>query len=689
MKPQHEILFTPWQVGQLTLKNRFVHCPMLGTDVIGILTGYKFNEQSRDYWVERARNDVGLLIPGTVTVKGMLGGKWLYQCDKIFLGPVKDLLTEIHGYGARMFLQVSAGVGRSLAAIPMLTNIYHSPLKRTLAKLAGIDVVKLFAGPSAGLPNVWDPNIKTTELSKQDIQDIIEAFGRTAILARQAGFDGLEIHAVHEGYLLDQFTMSCTNHRTDEYGGSLENRARFVTEIIQAIKASAGQDFPVSVRYSVESKMIDFNVGAVPGEKYKEFGRNREESSRLAPLLEAAGADLLNADNGTYDSWYWAHPPMYMPLSCNLDSAAFIKPFVKIPVVCAGRMENPDTAAEALTAGKIDAVGVGRQFLADGEYVTKIKQDRVDDIRPCIACHNGCFALYRFKGVPAEMPEVGMCHCALTPQTLQEKKYAIRPADVKKKVAVIGGGVGGMESARLCALRGHEVTLYEKSGELGGVFIAAAAPSFKEKDKMLLEWYRRQVAALPIQVVLNHEVKPEDVAGLGADEVIVATGATPCQVPIKGLDRPNVMEAIEYLRGTKQTGQRVAVVGGGLTGCEIAYDLVLKGKKPVIIEMLDDLLKVKNLSAANSNMLRDLIRYHKIPVELNARVTEVTDQGVKFDGLTGTRTIPVDSVVLSVGYSSCTLGQKDEGNVHIVGDALQVGNLMNVIWRAYDVALAI
>ena len=685
----HEVLFTPWQIGGMTVKNRFVHCPMEGTNVIEIMNGFEFNEHSRDYWVERAKNDVGLLIPGTVTVKGMLGNKWLYQCDQIFMGPVKELLEEIHGYGAKMILQVSAGMGRSLAAVPMLTNIYYSPLKRSLLKLMGVDVVKLFAGPSAGLPNVWDPNIKTTELSQKEIHDIVDAFGKTAALARRAGFDGIEIHALHEGYLLDQFAMSCTNHRTDEYGGSLENRARIVTEIIQAIKTAAGPDFPVSVRFSVESKMIDFNVGAVPGERYKEFGRTREESVELARLLQAAGADLLNADNGTYDSWYWAHPPMYMPLSCNLDSAAYLKPHVDIPVVCAGRMENPDTAAQALQEGKIDAVGVGRQFLADGEYVLKIKQDRVEDIRPCIACHNGCFALYRYKGVAAEMPPVGMCHCALTPQTLEEKKYAIRPADKKKKVAVIGGGVGGMESARLCALRGHEVTLYEKSGELGGVFIAAAAPSFKEKDKMLLEWYRRQVANLPIQVELHREIKPEELTALGADEVIVASGATPCQVPIEGLDRENVMEAIEYLRGSKVPGQRVAVVGGGLTGCEIAYDLVLKGKKPVIIEMMDDILKVKGLSAANSNMLRDLIRYHRIPIELNARVTAVTDEGVRIDSLTGVRNIPVDSVVLSVGYSSCTLGAKDEGNVHIVGDALKVGNLMSVIWRAYDVALEI
>jgi 2-enoate reductase len=559
-----------------------------------------------------------------------------------------------------------------------------------MAKLIGFDVVRLFAGPSADLPNVWDSEIKTTEMTRKEIDDLINAYGKTALLCQKAGIDGVEIHAVHEGYLLDQFTMSATNKRTDEYGGSLENRLRFVTEIIKSIKAACGKDYPVSVRYSVESKMIAFNIGAVPGEEHKEFGRGREESIQVAQLLEAAGADLLNADNGSYDSWYWAHPPMYMPLCCNLDSAAFIKQYVKIPVVCAGRMEDPDRAAQAVAGGKIDAVGVGRQFLCDGEYVTKIQQGRVDDIRPCIACHNGCFAIYRYKGVPAGMPATALGHCALNPATFHEQKYAIRPASQQKKVAVIGGGIGGMEAARLCALRGHSVTLYEKSGELGGVFIAAAAPGFKEKDKMLLAWCKRQLAALPVDLRLNREIKRDDLADLGVDEIIIATGARPRRPPIGGLDRDNVMEAIEYLRGYKQVGERVVVVGGGLTGCEIAYDLVLKGKKPVIVEMLDDILKVKEISAANTNMLRDLIRCHKIPVELEARVTEITADGVRIETPSGARLIPADSVVISVGYEPGTpLAEKGGGHVHIVGDALKVGNLMHVIWRAYDVAFSI
>lgn len=300
----------------------------------------------------------------------------------------------------------------------------------------------------------------------------------------------------------------------------MENRFRFVCEIIQEIHRICGKDYPVSVRYSVESKMIGFNNGALPGETYKEFGRDLEEGIQGAKILESAGADLLDADNGTYDSWYWAHPPMYMPLACNLENASVIKSHVDIPVVCAGRMEDPATATAAIQNGKIDAVGIARQLLCDPEYVTKIKQNRVNDIRPCIACHNGCFGVSRYKGNPSDLPDVPMGHCALNPATLAEEKYKLIKAENPKKIAIIGGGIGGMEAARLCMMREHKVTLYEKTDKLGGVFIAASAPDFKKKDKMLLQWYVRQMEQLHIDVRLNTKLETDDIKELDTDEII-------------------------------------------------------------------------------------------------------------------------------------------------------------------------
>lgn len=681
MNKNHEILFTSMKVGNVTVKNRFVHAPMEGTTPIAWMFKYEFNRKSRDYLVERAKNDVGLIIPGITCVRSFMGDKWLQDNERIFTGPVRELMEEIHGYGTKFFLQLGAGFGRVLIMQEMLKKLYG---KRFLAKKTGLD--KHLIAPSDGMPNVWDPEFRHRAMTIREIEELTDGFARSALLCREAGIDGVEIHAIHEGYLLDQFTIAATNGRTDNYGGSLENRARFITDIIRAIKKTCGEDYPVVVRYSVTSKMRGFNAGAIPGEEYVEFGRDREESVKLARLLQDAGADALDADNGSYDSWYWAHPPMYMPLACNLEDAAFIKKHVDIPVFCAGRMEDPDVSADAVSKGMIDGVTIGRQFLADGEYCAKVKAGNLEDIRPCIACQNGCFAMSRERNGTTGVNPVGNAHCAINPRNLEERRRALLPAEKKLKIAVIGGGIGGMEAARVAASRGHSVTLYERSGELGGAFIAAAAPGFKEKDKMLLKWYRRQMEKTGVKVEINAEMTPEKLSGLDADRIIVATGARERRLRVPGADGDNVMSAIEYLRGYKKAGDDVVVVGGGLTGCEIAYDLVLKGKKPVIVEALDDILNVPHLCAANGNMLREIIRYHGIPVHTETKVSSIGDGFVTVRDASGTRNIPADSVVVSIGYDPAPLVEKESKRIKVIGDAAKVGNLMNAVWQAYDLA---
>ena len=480
--------------------------------------------------------------------------------------------------------------------------------------------------------------------------------------------------------------MKYTNHRSDRYGGSFENRYRFAVEIVKAIKAACGADYPVSIRYSVLSKVKDFCYGALPEETYTEIGRDMEESEKAARYLQDAGYDMLNADNGTYDSWYWAHPPMYMPLNCNLEDVAHIKRFVDIPVVCAGRME-PDAAAAAIAEGRIDAMGVARQFLADGAWVTKMLEDRMEDIRPCICCHNGCFNMAHYKGhanAQAFGDTRGMARCAINPTTMQSRKYRLTPAAAPKEIAVIGGGIGGMESALVCARRGHNVTLYEKSDRLGGVFQAAAAPSFKEKDRALLAWYAREVTKYPnLTVKLGTEVKSLD--ALHADEIVVATGATPVSLPVPGAEKG--IQAVDYLLGRRPVGEKVVIVGGGLTGCEIAYDLYLQGKQPVIVEMKDDLIAVSGVCLANSSYLRDFFKTNQVPVYLETSLGEIRDGAVTVTRKDGARQeIPADSVILSVGYRPAPLAAKGR-HVHIVGDARKVGNLRTVIWRAWDVCM--
>ena len=680
MDKKFEPLFTPWKIGNVEIKNRIVLCPMGGTSIFGWMESHHFDQDAADFFMDLAKNNVGLIIPGIAPLKNLIGGQWLYKSKKSFK-KLKPYMEEIHKTGAKLFVQLTAGFGRSFSVPNALVPILKSKVLNAVLKPI-IDVRYLCASPSK-LPSRWADGVFTRALTKKEIEKMIDAFAKTAKMCKDAGVDGVEVHAVHEGYLLDQFTTEYTNQRTDEYGGSFENRYRFPVEVVKAIKAACGQDYPVSLRYSVVSKTKGFQKGALPGEEYTEVGRDMEESEKAAKYLQDAGYDMLNADNGTYDAWYWAHPPEYMPQNCNLEDVSHIKKFVDIPVVCAGRME-PDVAAKAIKEGKIDAMGVARQFLTDHEWVTKLKEDRLEDIMPCICCHNGCFAISKYKGVAnaGSMNDTKhMSRCAINPLTMQNHKYDIIPAKKPKTVAVIGGGVGGMETARIATLRGHKVTIYEKSDKLGGVFIPAAAPSFKEKDKQLIEWYRRQISRLPIEVKLNTEVK--DLSQIKADEIVIATGAVAKKPPIKGAER--AIEAIDYLNG-KEVGKNVVIIGGGLTGCEIAYDLFLKGKKPVIVEAMNDLMISNMLCLANSSYLRDYFEYKKVPVHLETKVEEIKDGSVVVSDKAGSKTeIKADSVILAVGYKPNPLAKKSR-HVHIVGDALAVGNLRTVVWRAWEVA---
>ncbi len=684
MDAKYESLFTPWKVGNVEIKNRIVLCPMGGTSLFGWmeLTGCHFDKEAANFFLERAKNNVGLIIPGIAPLRDTIWGRWLWQNPKMF-DELKDFMDEIHKTGAKVFIQLTAGMGRSWAIPDDFAKLHKNKVLRKIISPV-INTSHELASPSP-LPARWDPEITTPEMTLQQIHEIIEAFAKTAKLCKDAGVDGVEIHAVHEGYLLDQFTMEWTNKRTDEYGGSFENRYRFPVEVVQAIKASCGEDFPVSLRYSVESKVKDFGVGAIPGEEYVEVGRNMAESEKAAKYLQDAGYDMLNADNGTYDSWYWSHPPMYMPQNCNLEDVAHIKKFVDIPVVCAGRME-PEVGAQAVAEGRIDAMGIARQFLADGQWITKMIDERMEDIRPCICCHNGCFNFAHYKGHANHQDlgdSMGLARCAINPETMQTRKYKLKPARKVKKIAVIGGGIGGMESALVLAKRGHKVTLYEKSDELGGVFLAAAAPSFKEKDRDLIAWYKRELTKYPIEVKMNTEIT--DIAALGADEVIIATGSVANRIPVPGID--NGIQAIDFLRGRKEVGDNVVVIGGGLTGCEIAYELYLQGKHPTIVEMKDDLIAMKGVCLANSSYLRDFFNANKVPVHLETRLCEVKLDGVIVADKNGMNfKINADSVILSTGYKSNPIAPKAK-NVHIIGDANKVGNLRTVIWQAWDVCM--
>ena len=684
MEQRLEPLFTPWKIGNCEIKNRIVLTSMGGTNLLGWMEVNHFDKDGARFIMEVAKNNCGLVLPGCQPVYNPMYGKWLYKNEKMYQDLAK-WMPEFHKTGAKLFVQLTAGFGRSFTISSMMETLYTNKALRVLAKPV-MDLDKITAAPSPS-PNRWSDKVPSREMTVEEIKEFITAFGKTAKLLKDAGVDGVEIHAVHEGYLLDQFTLKYVNKRTDEYGGSFENRYRFAVEIVKEIKRVCGKDFPVSLRYSVESKTKGFREGALPGEEYVEAGRDMAESEKAVKYLQDAGYDMLNCDNGTYDAWYWAHPPIYMPENCNLEDVEHIRKFVDIPVVCAGRMD-PRVAADAIRDGRLDGAGFARQFLADQEWVTKLMNGQEDNIRPCILCHNGCFNMCHYKGVPNDQAlsdSLHLARCAVNAETMQWEKHKLVKTASPKKVHIIGGGIGGMEAARVLKLRGHEPVIHEKKGELGGTFIAASAESYKGKLRDLLTWYKKQMKDLDIEIHFNEEIRSlEPFAG---SSVIVATGSV-ARVLKKVPGHEKMVEACEFLTGTP-VGEKAAVVGGGLTGCEIAYELALQGKKPVIVEMKDDLIAQTGVCLANSSYLREWFAWQKVPVYLETTLQSVEEGKIICKDKEGREiTIPCDSVISSAGYLPNPLAEESR-NVHLVGDCKQVGNLRSVVWRAYEVAMKI
>ena len=697
MDSKYNALFTPWKIGKVEIPNRIVQCSMGGTSLFGWMEPCHLDKEAAYFLLNRAQDGVGLILPGMQCIKDAIGGRWLYQNDKMFKD-LKVYMEEFHKTGAKLFIQLAAGMGRSMAITkPMIMLLKHPLLGKLASPVADLDYITASASAT---PNRWYDEIKSRPMTIKEIQDQVEAFAKTSKKLMDAGVDGVEIHAVHEGYLLDQFTISNMNYRTDQYGGSFENRFRFPVEIVQAIKAACGPDFPVSLRYSVVSKTKDWGKGAMPYEKdFKEFGRDMEESERAVKYLADAGYDMFNCDNGTYDAWYWAHPPQYMPDNCNLEYVEHIKKFTDKPVVCAGRMD-PVKAAEEIEAGRLDAVAIARQNLVDHEWIHKIKAGQQDEIKPCIRCHNGCFNMAKFAGTP-NIQHLGdslhLARCALNPTTMQHNRYKIVPTKKPKKVAIIGGGIGGMECALVLTQRGHKPVIFEKSNELGGLFLTASAMTFKENDKDLITWYKREIEKAGIEVHLGTEVNDLNTLR-GFDDIIVATGSVPRTMPqIKGFEK--TLTFTDILKDKKDVGDKVLFIGGGQSSCEAAYDLLLNfGKHPIIVEYAGDLVAAQATCLANTSYLRDAMEYHKVPVYLHSTVTEITDKGCTVKNVQTGETffVECDSVVNGIGFVPTPVGGKTASKkvkgretIHRVGDCVAIGNLRTVIWRAWDVCMKI
>lgn len=655
-------LFSPIKIGSITIKNRFAMAPMGPLGLADANGGW--NQRGIDYYVERAKGGTGLIITGVTFFDQVVEKQDPSTVPNPLYKPVnfvktsREMTERIHAYGSKIFLQLSGGFGR--VTIP--TNVGDIPP----------------IAPSA-IPHRWlDKTCRA--ITVDEIHAIVKQFGEAAFHAKRAGFDGVQIHAVHEGYLIDQFAISMFNQRTDEYGGSLENRLRFAKEIVEEIKKTCGDDFPVTLRFSVKSMIKDWRVGALPGEDFEEKGRDTEEGLKAAKLLESYGYDALDTDVGTYDAWWWNHPPMYQKKGLYREYCKMVKEVVDIPVFCAGRMDNPDMALEAIENGECDVIDLGRPLLADPDYCNKLRCGKITQIRPCISCHEGCMG---------RVASYSLLNCAVNPQAARERVNAYEPILKKKKVLIVGGDVAGCEAARVLAIRGHQPVVYEKGSRLGGNLIPGGAPDFKEDDIALADWYTNELNRLGVHVHLNTELNEEEIKAMDYDTVILATGSKPKVFSLG--DDSHTYTAEQVLLKQKDAGKKTVVVGGGLVGCETALWLAQNGIHVTIVEALDKVMAVNGpLCAANKEMLEALLPFNGVEIITGAKVTEFANREVKVDTKEGSKTIMSDSVILSVGYKEeNTLYnnlQFDIPDLYLLGDAKKVSNIMYAIWDAFEVA---
>lgn len=656
------ILFTPLSIGKVSIKNRFAMAPMgplgLGDEQGG------FNQRGIDYYTARARGGTGLIITGVTFVDNTIEEHGMPNCPNSTYNPVqfvrtsREMTERVHAYNAHIFLQMSGGFGR--VTIP--TNLGEFPP----------------VAPSPIRHRWLDKTCRA--LTVDEIHELVRDFGEGAYNAKRAGFDGVQIHAVHEGYLIDQFAISLFNQRTDEYGGSLENRLRFAREIVEEIKRRCGQDFPVMLRYSPKSFIKALREGALPGEEFEEKGRDLPEGVEAAKLLVSYGYDALDVDVGSYDAWWWSHPPMYQKKGLYMPYAKLVKENVNVPVLCAGRMDDPDMAEGAVMDGVCDIISLGRPLLADPDYVNKLRRGERKCIRPCISCQEGCMG---------RIQEYSMVNCAVNPQAARERVTAYNPVLKAKHVLVIGGGVAGCEAARVLAERGHKPEIMERSDHLGGNLLAAGAPSFKEDDIALVRWYENEMQRLNVPVHFNAPVDPASKLYDEYDAVIVATGATPKKFPL-GENAP-VYTATDALLGKTPIGERVMVVGGGLVGCETALWLAQEGKHVTIVEALDRLMAVnKPLCHANSEMLERLLPFHGVETLVSSSVQKYENGKLLVKTPQGEQQLDCDTVILSVGFREdrgvFDAWENSAKEIYLLGDAKKVANIMYAVWDAFEVA---
>jgi 2-enoate reductase len=646
-------LFEPGRIGKLTVKNRIVMAPIGApgfTDPDGSLSQAGIN-----YFEARASGGTGLIVTGTTMVGRKPNAPRVFQIHTCGFEPgnnwMEKLAKTVHKYDAKIAVQISCGVGR-----------VGAPQKQPGGP--GIPQMAL-VGPSA-VPNFWDHSFIQRELTVGEIEGLIEGVELSATAIRDAGIDAINIHG-HSGYLIDMFMTELWNQRTDKYGGSLEGRLRFPLDIIAAIKRGAGPDFPIIFRFGI--------THAFPG------GRQINEGLEIARRLEAAGVDALDVDVGSYETHYLVHPSTYSPSGSLVYVAEMTKKAVKIPVMAVGKLQDPTMAESVIKDEKADFIILAKQLIADPEWPNKVKEGKWQDIRPCIGDLE-CLRAVR-EGRPST--------CTVNPLFGREKTNILQGSQRKKKVLVVGGGPGGLEAAQIAALRGHDVTLFEKNKVLGGNLIPAGIPAFKQEYDKLIKYYSRKLKHLSVKIEMGKEASPELVKKFKPDVLFVATGANSIVPEIPGVHKSHVITATELLLTKKKPGTNVVVIGGGNLGGEVALYLAQKGARVTIIARHDFL---SDMFWALRVHLQKLLADAHVDILTFTQVSEITDTGIDIiDKDSAHRVLPADMVVLAIGLmpdkvlvDSLKLCAPE---VYPIGDCVDAREVKSAISEAFNAAIEI
>lgn len=632
----------PISIGNINLKNRFIMAPM------GPELG-NFDERTVAYYLERAKGGASMIITNVIATEAIDGhGPSSTLTEESFEG-FKLLVDESHKYDCKICIQIMPGVGLGGKADNRI-------------KPASASAIPLYPGAS----------ITFDELTKEEILFIQDEVARTANLAKKAGADAIEIHA-YGGYLTDKFMTEKWNIRTDEYGGSFENRMRFLNEIIDRIKLECGDDFPLLVKFTP--------CHFLPSE----YGyRSMEEGIKIAKMLEEKGVHALHVDSGCHDNWYMAMPPIYQQETVpQLLASKTIKEVTSLPIITNGRLGDVSKAEYALDQNLTDILAVGRQFLADPNFVNKLKENKPNEIRYCIYCNEGCIK---------SVCEGTHIKCAVNPEAGFESVRSINKTSTPKKVLIIGAGPGGCEAAIVAKNAGHEVEIWEKEDKLGGNFYTACLPSFKRDGNKVLDYFYTEIKNLNIPIKFCKEATKESVLDLKPDFVINATGANPLKPrTIVGIEKSHVSSATDVLQGKSYIGNEVAIIGAGLVGTETAVVLAQKGKKVTLIEMANKILP-EPVFTQNAMMLNKLLQHPNITVKTSTKLVSIEDKSVILDCNGNIENLNCDNVVLAMGFKP-NIDLYNELKVLVpianIGDSVSARKVLDAVHEAYEAVAAI